>query len=124
MLSPGGCARSHRGIVSRTVIPHQCPRLLELRFRRLQILIGDIYLLFQRIQLRVLKNLPPFSLGNLIAGLRRLPIRRDLFVCRRRRHGRLRIARANGAAAEKQTSEDGRQASDLRPQPPADSPEV
>ena len=124
MLSRGRRARSHRGIVSRPIIPHQCPRLLELRFRRFQILIGNIDLLFQRVQLRVLKNLPPFALGNLIAGLRRLPVRRDFFVCGRRRHGRLRIARANCATAEEADCRTSRkQASDLRPQPSAKSPE-
>ena len=56
-------ARSHRGIVGRTIESHQCPRLPELRFRRLQILIGNIDLLFQRVQLRVLKNLPPLALA-------------------------------------------------------------
>ena len=104
MFACGRRARSHRGIVSRAVEPHQRPRLPELRFRRLQILIGDIDLFFKRIQLRVLKNLPPLSARDLIAGLRRLPIRRHFFVARRRGRGRLCIARPDGAAGqEKQT---------------------
>ena len=117
MLARSRRARSHRGIVGRPIEPHQCPRLPELRFRRFQILIGNVDLFFQRVQLRVLENLPPLALRNLIAGLRRLPVRRDFFVSWRRRSRGLRVARSNCATADKQQSQTRtRRNSDVWPQ--------
>ena len=81
--------RSDRGIVGRAVESYQRARLAELRLCGFQILVGDINLFFKRIQLRILKNLPPLSARDLIVGLSRLPVRRHFFVSRRRGNGRL-----------------------------------
>jgi hypothetical protein len=50
------------------------PRLLILRERRLEILIGNIDLLLQRIELDVLEDFPPFAGERQVTGLRRLPL--------------------------------------------------
>src|SRR5450755_2719995 len=125
MFARGRSARGYRGIVSGPVNPHQCPRLLELRLHRLQILIGNVDLFFQRVQLRVLENLPPLALRNLIAGLGRLPVRRDFLVAGRFRRRGLCVARAYSATAEKQQADEdgGNSASDVRPRPSATNPE-
>ena len=118
MLARRRCARCYRGIVSRPVEAYQRPRLPELRFRRLQVLIGNIDLFFQRVQLRILENLPPLAASNLIAGLSSLPGRRRLFVSRRRRRWRSGIARANRAAAEqKHQNQTRRRTSDVGVRP-------
>ena len=130
MLARARRARSDRGIVSRPIKSHQCPRLLESRFGSFQILIGNVDLLFESVQLRVLKNFPPLALRNLIAGLRCLPVRWDFLVSGWRGRSGLGVTGSNCAGAEAASSSEGRnvasdlrpQASDVRPQPSAKAP--
>src|SRR6266699_5936868 len=103
-------------IVSCAIETYQRARLLILRLRRFQILIGDIYLLFQSVQLRVLKNVPPFAARDLIIGLCGFPGGRNFFVLRRRWSRRFRVPWPNCAAAENKYNDS--QTADFGPQIP------
>ena len=77
-------------------------RLGELFLRGFQGLVGDVNLLFERIELRILINLPPLAFGDGVAGLRRFPIGRQFFVSRGDFRGRADVIRADGATGEEQ----------------------
>ncbi len=68
-----GGAHAHRREIRRARSLHQCPRLLEVRLRNGDGLVGDVHLLDQRVQLRVVEDLPPFAARDLVLRLRHLP---------------------------------------------------
>ncbi len=57
---------------------HDGARLSELRFRRGNILVRDIHLLFEGVKLRILEYLPPGPADDGLLRLRHLPFRRFL----------------------------------------------
>ncbi len=63
-----------RRVVIRPVVTEYSARLPILGLRSLQVLVGDLYLLFQCIKARVLKNLPPVSAEVLVVRLSCLPV--------------------------------------------------
>ena len=71
------------GIVIRTHVPQCSSRLLVVRHRLFQVLVGDVDLLLQGVELRILEYLPPVPAQILVAGLRGLPVS-ELLVRRRR----------------------------------------
>src|SRR5882762_1591047 len=90
----------HAGVQISPIDTHDCASLLELGLCRLEGLIGDVDLLFQCIQLLILKYLPPLPFRDLVAGLSRFPVRWQLFVFGRSRDGRPRVAWSNRTARE------------------------
>jgi hypothetical protein len=75
--------------------------LLELRLRRLQILIRYVDLRFQRIKLWILEYRPPRAAKILVVRLSRLPVS-YLFVGCRSLHRRLVVLWANHASGQLQ----------------------
>ena len=67
-------ARRDQGVESRSRLAQHIARFLKTIDGRAQGLVGDVYLFLQRIQLRILENLPPVSFLGLIARLRRFPV--------------------------------------------------
>ena len=66
--------RADGGIVVGVRGGDQCPRLPELGFRLLDILVIDVDHLFQTVQFRIAENLPPLALEQGIAGSGHLPL--------------------------------------------------
>ena len=95
-------ARCDGWIVVCPVVANRGSRLLELGLRRLQTLVRDIDFLFERVELRVLIDLPPFSFQCLIGRLGGLPVLRRFLVIGRDGRGGPRIARTDGAPGQKQ----------------------
>src|ERR1700676_2312307 len=75
------------------------------------ILVGDVYLLFEYVQLRVLKYLPPVAAGILIVRLGRFPIAHFLIGRRNFRRGAF-IIWSNGAARKQSRAQHAHTAGD------------
>jgi hypothetical protein len=73
--------------------------LPELGFGSFQILVRYIDLIFQRVELRILKNRPPRTAKILVIGLGGLPIP-YLFIGRRGLYRRLVVLWANQASSQ------------------------
>jgi len=58
----------------RAVKANGSPSLAEARFRYFEVLVGTGDLLFQLVEFRIAKNLPPISAARLICGVRGLPL--------------------------------------------------
>src|SRR5271155_2830685 len=120
MLARDRWSRTQCWVVTRTGDLYCSTRSEVLLRRSLQGLVGNRDLLFQRVELRVVVDLPPFTAQHLIAGLRLLPgsvrnarRRRGLFESRRCRRGRPLVIRTNRTACNQQTEcggADGRDA--------------
>jgi hypothetical protein len=82
-----------------SIVAQDCTSLPELRFRGLQVLVRYIDLLFQRIQLRILKNRPPFAAEILFIRFGWLPVP-YLFVCGRSLYRRRMVLWANRASSQ------------------------
>src|SRR4030095_10530280 len=70
-------------------------------------LVGLAHLFFQRIQLRISKDLPPFTAGDSVAGARELPAL-VLLVGGRHRHRWLEIVRSHHATGAQQRHNSGK----------------
>src|SRR5271165_1164344 len=99
-----GRRRSNRRIVVSSVLAQHGSGLLILSKGGFEILVGNVDLLLQRVELGILKNLPPFSRELLVAGFGSLPVA-DFFVCRRGRSRRQMIIRSNNTAAKGKNSQ-------------------
>src|SRR5580704_1140388 len=91
--------RRHGRIVVRANVAQSRSRLLVLRNRSFQILVRNIDLLLQRVQLLVLKNLPPVPAQVLVIRLRGFPIC-HLFISGRNWDGGLFVLGPDGTAGK------------------------
>ena len=94
----------HRGEKLRPGFPDQGPGRKKACRRGRNVLVRNIDLLFQRIQLRIVENLPPFTAKRIVSGLRLFPAfgifeigQREFLVCRRGLCGRCMVRRADHA---------------------------
>src|SRR5580698_1082222 len=97
-----GNARCDSWITIGAIVPHRGAGLLKLSLRGFEALVRDIDLLFQRVELRILIDFPPFSAQRLICRLCWFPVLRRLLVIRWHRCGGARIARAHDTTAHQQ----------------------
>src|SRR5208283_2628807 len=86
-------------IIIRPVVSQYGPRLLILSKSCLEVLVGDVDLLLQRVELGVLEDFPPFGRQLLVARLCRLPVS-HLFVGGRSLYRRPVVLRSNRASNE------------------------
>ena len=89
----------HGRIIVSPVVAQNSSRLLILRLGGLQILIRYIDLVFQRIELRILKYRPPVTAKILVIGLGGLPVPYLFIGGRSLHHGRV-VLRANHASSQ------------------------
>src|SRR5258706_9165095 len=123
-----GCAHRHRRVVVGPRASDDRPGLTEVRLGDLERLVGDPDPRFKGVQLGIVEDLPPVSPERLVRRLRFLPsrarpLRPLLLVGRGHRNRRLRVLRADGAAAEQQKGQ-RRRLQDGGPQGPHWPPPV
>src|SRR5208283_501708 len=101
-LSSGAGAAGKSREVLRASLTHQRTRRHEIGERRGDVLIGNVDLLFERIQLRIAENLPPLAMQGAVLWLRNFPaihlleiVRSDLFERPRSLGGRTIVMRTN-----------------------------
>src|SRR5450432_768456 len=97
--------RLHSREIIRTIVADQRPSLRILRLCRLDVLVGNIHLLFQGIQLRVLKYFPPIASKAQLVRLGSFPIA-CFFISRRNFGWRAVVFGAHCTAGKKEHAGD------------------
>src|SRR5581483_2559997 len=107
----GGRGRNRR-IQRRPVELNFSACLAKTRFSRLEVLVRNVHLLFERVQFRNPEQLPPVGAQCGIGRLRLFPalrfeerLRRLLFECGGGRRGWLRVLRSDSAAGQQRQQE-------------------
>ncbi len=97
----GGSGRE-RGEKRRALQPGAGPRFVDARHRGLEVLVFRGRLRFEIVEIAVVKKLPPWSLGQIVARLRLFPMP----VHRQRRgHGRTSVVGPDGTTGEEKKQE-------------------